>query len=173
MECIGRYQIVKELGRGAMGIVFQAVDPTIGRTVAIKTIRLSDVTNTQERNKLRERLFREARSAGILSHPNIVTIYDMQEEDDLTYIAMEFVDGPTLDALMSEAKAIPKDGVLRILRESAAGLDYAHQKGIVHRDIKPANVMLDTTGKVKITDFGIAKVTSSEQFTMTGTIVVQ
>src|SRR5437867_2175240 len=171
MECIGRYQIVKELGRGAMGIVFQAVDPTIGRTVAIKTIRLSDVTNTQERNKLRERLFREARSAGILSHPNIVTIYDMQEEDDLTYIAMEFVDGPTLDALMSEAKAIPKDGVLRILRESAAGLDYAHQKGIVHRDIKPANVMLDTTGKVKITDFGIAKVTSSEQFTMTGTIV--
>jgi serine/threonine protein kinase len=171
MECIGRYQIVKELGRGAMGIVFQAVDPTIGRTVAIKTIRLSDVTNTQERNKLRERLFREARSAGILSHPNIVTIYDMQEEDDLTYIAMEFVDGPTLDALMSEAKAIPKDGVLRILRESAAGLDYAHQKGIVHRDIKPANIMLDATGKVKITDFGIAKVTSSEQFTMTGTIV--
>ena len=84
-----------------MGVVFQAVDPTIGRTVAIKTIRLGDVTNAQERAKLRERLFREARSAGILSHPNIVTIYDMQEEGDMTYIAMEYVDGPTLDALMS------------------------------------------------------------------------
>src|SRR5436309_1360114 len=171
MECIGRYQIVKELGRGAMGVVFQAVDPTIGRTVAIKTIRLSDVTNPQERAKLRERLFREARSAGSLSHPNIVTIYDMQEEGDLTYIAMEFVDGPTLDAVMSASEPVKREDVLRILREAASGLDYAHQKRIVHRDIKPANVMLDNTGQVKITDFGIAKVSSSEQFTMTGTIV--
>jgi serine/threonine-protein kinase len=168
---IGRYQIVKELGRGAMGVVFQAVDPTIGRTVAIKTIRLGEVNNPQERAKLRERLFREARSAGILSHPNIVTIYDMQEEGDLTYIAMEFVDGPTLDALMSANEPIKREEVLRILKEAASGLDYAHQKRIVHRDIKPANIMLDNTGKVKITDFGIAKVSSSEQFTMTGTIV--
>jgi serine/threonine-protein kinase len=171
LDHIGRYQIVKELGRGAMGVVFQAVDPTIGRTVAIKTIRLGDVTNPQERAKLRERLFREARSAGILSHPNIVTIYDMQEEGDLTYIAMEFVDGPTLDALMSGAEAVKKEEVLRILKEAAAGLDYAHHKGIVHRDIKPANIMMDKSGQVKITDFGIAKVSSSEQFTMTGTIV--
>src|SRR6476659_365371 len=118
-----------------MGVVFQAVDPTIGRTVAIKTIRLGDVTNPQERAKLRERLFREARSAGILSHPNVVTIYDMQEEGDFTYIAMEFVDGPTLDALMSGEEPIQRDDVLRILREAAAGLAYAHQKGIVHRDI--------------------------------------
>ena len=154
-----------------MGVVFQAVDPTIGRTVAIKTIRLSDVTNPQERAKLRERLFREARSAGSLSHPNIVTIYDMQEEGELTYIAMEFVDGPTLDALMSAGEPIAREDVLRILREAASGLDYAHQKRIVHRDIKPANIMLDTAGQVKITDFGIAKVSSSEQFTMTGTIV--
>src|SRR6476661_3789331 len=139
MDRMGRYQIVKELGRGAMGVVFQAVDPTIGRTVAIKTIRLGDVTNPQERAKLRERLFREARSAGMLSHPNIVTIYDMQEEGDLTYIAMEYVDGPTLDALMSSNEPVKKEEVLRILRETAAGLDYAHQKGIVHRDIKPAN----------------------------------
>src|SRR6266545_3000618 len=171
MDCIGRYQIVKELGRGAMGVVFQAVDPTIGRTVAIKTIRLGDVTNAQERAKLRERLFREARSAGSLSHPNIVTIYDMQEEGDLTYIAMEFVDGPTLDAVMSGGDAIQREDVLRILREAASGLDYAHQKRIVHRDIKPANIMLDNTSQVKITDFGIAKVSSSEQFTVTGTIV--
>jgi serine/threonine protein kinase len=171
LDHIGRYQIVKELGRGAMGVVFQAIDPTIGRTVAIKTIRLGDVTNSQERAKLRERLSREARSAGILSHPNIVTIYDMQEEDDMTYIAMEYVDGPTLDALMSSSEPVRKEEVLRILRETASGLDYAHQKGIVHRDIKPANVMLDKAGQVKITDFGIAKVSSSEQFTMTGTIV--
>jgi serine/threonine-protein kinase len=154
-----------------MGVVFQAVDPTIGRTVAIKTIRLGDVTNNQERSKLRERLFREARSAGILNHRNVVTIYDMQEEGDMTYIAMEFVDGPTLDGLMSGAEPVRREDVLRILREAAAGLDYAHQKGIVHRDIKPANIMLDSTGQVKITDFGIAKVSSSEQFTMTGTIV--
>ena len=116
-------------------------------------------------------MFREARSAGILSHPNIVTIYDMQEEGDLTYIAMEFVDGPTLDALLSGPDPVRKKEVLRILREAAAGLDYAHHKGIVHRDIKPANIMLDNAGQVKITDFGIAKVSSSEQFTMTGTIV--
>ena len=154
-----------------MGVVFQAVDPTIGRTVAIKTIRLGDVINPQERAKLRERLFREARSAGSLSHPNIVTIYDMQEEGDLTYIAMEFVDGPTLDSVMSSGEPISREDVLRILREAASGLDYAHQKRIVHRDIKPANIMLDNNGQVKITDFGIAKVTSSEQFTMTGTIV--
>src|SRR5437660_10663811 len=105
-----------------MALLFEAVDPTIGRTVAIKTIRLSDVTNPQERAKLQERLFREARSAGMLSHPNIVTIYDMQEEGDLTYIAMEFVDGPTLDALLSGAEPVRKDDVLRILREAAAGL---------------------------------------------------
>jgi predicted Ser/Thr protein kinase len=170
LDHIGRYQIVKELGRGAMGVVFQAVDPAIGRTVAIKTIRLGDLLNPQERAKLRERLFREARSAGILSHPNIVTIYDMQEEGDLTYIAMEFVDGPTLDALMSGSEPIQREDVLRILRQSASGLDYAHHKGIVHRDIKPANIMLDQSGQVKITDFGIAKVSSSE-LTITGTIV--
>lgn len=100
-----------------MGVVFQAVDPTIGRTVAIKTIRLGDVSNPQERAKLRERLFREARSAGSLSHPNIVTIYDMQEEGDLTYIAMEFVDGPTLDAVMSGSEPVAREEVLRVLRK--------------------------------------------------------
>src|ERR1043165_9701028 len=105
-----------------MGVVFQAIDPTIGRTVAIKTIRLGDVTNPQERAKLRERLFREARSAGSLSHPNLVPIYDMQEEGDLTYIAMEFVDGPPLDALISAGEPIQREDVLRILREAASGL---------------------------------------------------
>src|SRR5271157_3503438 len=106
METIGRYRIIGELGRGAMGVVYHATDPAIGRSVAIKTIRIRDITDTQQRDKLRERLFREARSAGVLSHPNIVTIYDMAEEDGVAYIAMEYVDGPTLDELISATKPL-------------------------------------------------------------------
>src|SRR6266700_4214764 len=101
MEQIGRYQILGELGRGAMGVVFRALDPSIGREVAIKTIRLSEFTNADQRAKQRERLFREARSAGILSHPGIVTIYDMAEQDETAYIAMEFVPGPTVEEILS------------------------------------------------------------------------
>jgi len=171
MDRIGRYQIVKELGRGAMGVVYQAVDPTIGRHVAIKTIRLGELDDPDERAKLRERLFREARSAGILSHPGIVTIYDMEEQGDLAFIAMEFVDGPTLDQLLSATEPVPRERLTSVLRQTAAALDYAHGKGIVHRDIKPANVMLASDGAVKITDFGIAKVTTSQQYTQTGTIL--
>ena len=171
MDRIGRYQIVKELGRGAMGVVYQAVDPTIGRHVAIKTIRLGELDDPDERAKLRERLFREARSAGILSHPGIVTIYDMEEQGDVAFIAMEFVDGPTLDQLLSGREPIPRERLTSILRQTASALDYAHGKGIVHRDIKPANIMLASDGAVKITDFGIAKVTTSQQYTQTGTIL--
>ncbi len=171
MDRIGRYQITKELGRGAMGVVYLAVDPTIGRNVAIKTIRLGEVTDPEERAKLRERLFREARSAGILSHPGIVTIYDMEEHDEVAFIAMEFVDGPTLDQLLSKRDPIAPERLMSILRQTAAALDYAHAKGIVHRDIKPANIMIASDGTVKITDFGIAKVTTSQQYTQTGTIL--
>ena len=171
MESIGRYQITKELGRGAMGVVYLAVDPTIGRNVAIKTIRLGEVTDPEERAKLRERLFREARSAGILSHPGIVTIYDMEEHDEVAFIAMEFVDGPTLDQLLSKREPLAPERLMSILRQTAAALDYAHAKGIVHRDIKPANIMIASDGAVKITDFGIAKVTTSQQYTQTGTIL--
>jgi serine/threonine-protein kinase len=171
MDSIGRYQIVKELGHGAMGVVYQAVDPTIGRQVAIKTIRLDDVNDPDERAKLRERLFREARSAGILSHPGIVTIYDMEERGDIAFIAMEYVDGPTLDQLLSAKQAVAPERLINILRQTAAALDYAHAKGIVHRDIKPANIMIASDGVVKITDFGIAKVTTSQQYTQTGTIL--
>src|SRR4051794_11835695 len=142
MERIGRYRIVKEIGRGAMGIVYLATDPTIGRSVAIKTVRLRDVDNTQQREKLRDRLFREARSAGVLSHPNIVTIYDMAEEEGAAYIAMEYVAGPTLDDLISTPKPLESAKLFGILRQTATALDYAHTKGIVHRDIKPANIML-------------------------------
>ena len=105
METIGRYRIIGELGRGAMGVVYHATDPAIGRSVAIKTIRIRDINDTQQRDKLRERLFREARSAGVLSHPNIVTIYDMDEVDGLAYIAMAYVNGPTLEKILASAIA--------------------------------------------------------------------
>jgi len=170
MDRIGRYKIVRELGRGAMGVVYLATDPTIGRPVAIKTIRLGEVSNAEERARLRERLFREARSAGVLSHPGIVTIYDMEAQDDLAYIAMEYVNGPTLDQLIS-GQPLPADRMFSILGQTAVALDYAHQKGIVHRDIKPANIMITEDGLSKITDFGIAKISTNEQFTMTGAIV--
>jgi serine/threonine protein kinase len=170
MDRIGRYKIVRELGRGAMGVVYLATDPTIGRPVAIKTIRLAEVTNAEERARLRERLFREARSAGVLSHPGIVTIYDMEAEGDVAYIAMEYVNGPTLDQLIS-GKPLPADRMFSILGQAAVALDYAHQKGIVHRDIKPANIMVTEDSLAKITDFGIAKISTNEQFTMTGAIV--
>src|SRR6201996_2539188 len=112
---IGRYQIVGELGRGAMGVVYHATDPSIGRSVAIKTIRIRDINDTAQRDRLRERLFREARSAGVLSNPNIVTIYDMDEVDGLAYIAMAYVNGPTLEAILSSESAISGAKMLRIL----------------------------------------------------------
>lgn len=169
MQQIGRYRILGELGRGAMGVVYRAEDPAIGRTVAIKTIRLSELTDPRERVRLRERLFREARSAGILSHPGIVTIYDIQEDGDMAYIFMEFVDGPTLDKLLNEE---PPDGAhtLNYLQQTAVALDYAHGRGIVHRDIKPANIMIDSSGHIKITDFGVAKV-ASQQATQSGLLL--
>ena len=171
MDRIGRYKIVRELGRGAMGVVYHAIDPNIGRPVAIKTIQLGAVLNSEEQKRLRDRLFREARSAGILSHPGIVTIYDVEQQGDLAYIAMEYVDGPTLDQLLAGPQPLAGEQVFSILAQTATALDYAHQKGIVHRDIKPANIMIAADGTAKIADFGIAKITASEQFTMTGSIV--
>ncbi len=171
MDRIGRYKIVRELGRGAMGVVYHAIDPNIGRPVAIKTIQLGSGRQPEEQERLRERLFREARSAGILSHPGIVTIYDVEQQGDLAYIAMEYVDGPTLDQMLSRPQALSGTQMFSILGQTAVALDYAHQKGIVHRDIKPANIMVTGDGTAKITDFGIAKITASEQLTMTGSIV--
>jgi serine/threonine-protein kinase len=169
MRTIGRYRILSELGRGAMGVVYRALDPKIDREIAIKTIRLSDLADAAEQTKLRERLFREAQSAGRLSHPGIVTIYDVGEEGDIAYIAMECVEGPTLDRLIDSD---PPDGklVLSILSQTASALDYAHKRGIVHRDIKPANIMIHDRTTAKITDFGVAKIQSS-QMTQAGLMV--
>ncbi len=171
MDRIGRYKIVRELGRGAMGVVYHAIDPNIGRPLAIKTIHFGGTRKPEEQERMRERLFREARSAGVLSHPGIVTIYDVEQQGDIAYIAMEFVDGPTLDQVLSEPKPIASDRMFSILAQTAAALDYAHSKGIVHRDIKPANIMLAADGTTKITDFGIAKINTADHLTMTGSIV--
>ena len=170
MEQIGRYRILDELGRGATGVVYRAQDPAIGRIIAIKTIRLSDFTDEAERDRLRERLFREAQSAGILSHPNIVTIYDISEENGLAYIFMEFVDGPPLEKILNSTEPLLPDGVLSILRQIALALDYAHKKGIVHRDIKPANILIHESTLAKITDFGVAKILS-QQMTQSGVMM--
>jgi len=170
VQQVGRYQIVGELGRGAMGVVYQALDPAIGRTIAIKSIRLQDLTDEAERTRLRERLFREAQSAGILSHPNIVTIYDIAEQDGLAYIFMEFVNGPPFEKMLRVEQAPDKETLLSIFRQTAAALDYAHKKGIVHRDIKPANIMIHEDGTAKITDFGVAKI-MSQQMTVSGTMM--
>lgn len=166
-EHVGRYAIGRELGHGGMGVVFEAHDPLIGRTVALKTIRLEGRGTPAEREWLRERLFREARSAGALSHPNIVTIHDSGVHEDLAFIAMECVDGPTLQHRLAAPERMERREVLHILRQAAAALDYAHEAGVVHRDIKPSNIMLQGT-TVKITDFGIAKLTRMEQVTSTG-----
>src|SRR5215469_3384556 len=153
MDRIGRYKIVRELGRGAMGVVYHAIDPNIGRPVAIKTIQIGGSRKPEDQDRLRERLFREARSAGVLSHPGIVTVYDVEQQGDVAYIAMEYVDGPTLDQLMSQPQPLDPDRIFSILGQTAAALDYAHQKGIVHRDIKPANIMVTADGTAKIADF--------------------
>ena len=166
---LGRYEVEKELGRGAMGTVYLGRDPKINRQVAIKTIRFEEIAPDQL-DEAKKRFFREAEAAGTLSHPNIVTIYDVGEEYDLAYVAMELLDGSDLSAWTAQDRRLPPKEVLRIIRAVADGLDFAHGKGIVHRDIKPANIMLQNNGDVKIADFGIARVISSST-TQTGVIM--
>ena len=171
MAKIGHFEILELVGRGAMGSVYRAVDPIIGRLVAIKVIRLVGYNDGEEAVFLKERLFKEARAAGSLSHPGIVTVHQLGTQDDQAYIVMEYIDGPTLESrLRSKAPADPAlQG--RVLLEVAAALDYAHERGVVHRDIKPANIMLTTGGAVKITDFGIAKTLLGHTMTKTGMIL--
>jgi predicted Ser/Thr protein kinase len=167
IQTVGRYEITGELGRGAMGVVYKALDPTIGRTVALKTMRL-DVHGLDAQEMVR-RFQNEARAAGVLNHPNIVTIYDAGEQDGIFYIAMEFIEGTTLHELLVEKRVLATDEVLQLTRQICRGLDYAHSNSIVHRDIKPANIMITGNGTVKIMDFGIAK--SGGQVTNTGQVL--
>jgi len=155
LEQIGRYHIEGELGKGAMGLVYRATDPNIGRTVALKTMRL-DVHGIEAEEML-QRFRNEARSAGVLNHPNIVTIYDAGEADGLFYMAMEVIEGETLQQLLQKHRVLPVEQVLSLCRQVGEGLDFAHERHVIHRDIKPANIMLTTSGLVKIMDFGIAK----------------
>ncbi len=167
---LGRFEILSELGKGAMGVVYLAKDPSIGRLVAIKTIRAqAGDEDDSESREFRERFMREAQTAGILSHPNIVTIYDVGEDKDsgVSFIAMEYIEGKTIKAMLVEKANFAPDQIADIIGQVGEALDYAHRKGIIHRDIKPANIMITTDGKVKITDFGIAKVASSN-LTTTG-----
>jgi hypothetical protein len=154
----GRYEIVGELGRGAMGIVYKAVDPVIGRTVAVKTIRLSEEGTGLKRSELLARFQTEARAAGLLTHPNIVVVYDAGEEDGRYYITMELVEGKSLQALLDGGHSFPLPRTLRIMDQTCNALQFAHERNVVHRDIKPANLMLTADDTVKITDFGTAKI---------------
>jgi TonB family protein len=169
MQVLGHYQVLEEIGRGGMGVVYRGLDTAIGRTVAIKTIAAAQVPDEYERQQLRERLAREARSAGILSHPAIVTIYHFGSEGGDTYIVMEFVEGETLSARLRRSAFAPHE-TAAIVREMADALDYAHAQGVIHRDVKPSNIMIRPDGRVKITDFGIAKLLAHTA-TQTGTTV--
>src|SRR6201988_4787859 len=154
----GRYEILGELGRGAMGVVYRATDPVIGRTVAVKTIRLSEEGTGLTRPELLTRFQTEARAAGLLTHPKIVVVYDAGEEDGLYYITMELVEGKSVQALLDGGHAFPLPRVLRIMEQACSALQYAHERNVVHRDVKPANIMLTADDTVKGTDFGTAKI---------------
>lgn len=167
---VGRYEILNELGQGAMGMVYKARDPKINRLVAIKTIRFSDEFDDDRISEVKERFFKEAELAGKLSHPSIISIYDVGEDYELTYMAMELLNGKDLDHYCQKDTLLPLGKVLRIVSETAAALDYAHQQGVIHRDIKPGNIMVLEDGGIKVTDFGIAKAVSSSQ-TRTGIIL--
>ena len=168
---LGRYQIEKELGKGAMGVVYLGRDPKINRVVAIKTMALSQEFEADELVEVKERFFREAETAGRLNHPNIVQMYDAGEEHDLAYIAMEFLKGKDLVPYAKAGNLMPLPRVMSIVARVADALSYAHENSVVHRDIKPANIMYEPeSDQVKVTDFGIARITDSSK-TKTGMVL--
>jgi eukaryotic-like serine/threonine-protein kinase len=167
---LGRYEVLKELGKGAMGTVYLGKDPKINREVAIKTLRFEDEFDAADTKAMKERFFREAESAGRLVHPNIVTIYDAGDDGDISYIAMELLSGSDLKDYTTKDKLLPVHETLETIAKVADALDYAHSQNVVHRDIKPANIMRLKDGKIKVTDFGIARITSQSK-TATGTVM--
>jgi len=166
---LGRYEVLGELGQGAMGIVYRAKDPLIDRVVAIKTINLGLALD--EKEEYESRFYQEAKAAGRLNHPNIVTIYDVGKSGDVAYIAMELLEGRELRDIMNDGGLLPVEQVLDIVAQVAQGLAYAHEHEIVHRDVKPSNIMVIRDGHVKITDFGIARMASSAVRTQTGMVL--
>ncbi len=167
-QTLGRYRILGELGRGAMGVVYKASDPMLNRTVAIKTISI--VADAEERVEYEKRFYQEAKAAGSLSHPHIVTIFDIGRAGDVVYMAMEFVAGRELKSLLASGGVEPQ-AALDIAAQVAEALAYAHSRGIVHRDVKPANIMVVNGGPAKIMDFGIARMRASEVKTQTGMLL--
>ncbi len=173
VETLGKYEIKRTLGRGAMGIVYEGWDPSIQRRVAIKTVPVSDSDDPETQEQI-ARFRREAQAAGRLTHPNIVSVYDYGETADLAYIVMEYVEGPALKALMDKQERFSLPDILRIMQDLLTGLEFSHERGVVHRDIKPANLMLTShdhvKSRIKIADFGIARIESSSM-TQAGTML--
>jgi serine/threonine-protein kinase len=167
---VGRYELLEVLGSGSMGLVYKALDPKINRHLAIKTIRFSDEFEDDAIKDIKRRFLREAEIAGQLAHPSIVTIYDVGEDEDLTYIVMEFLEGKDLSKFIKRKNQLSFRKILQVIARVADALEYAHSREVIHRDIKPANIMLLDNGGVKMTDFGIAKAISSSR-TKTGVIL--
>ena len=167
---IGRYQVQESIGYGAMGAVYKAFDPLIKRTLAIKTIRLDIPRQSPQYKSFIERFYHEARISGTLSHPNIVTLFDIGEEGGLPYLAMEFVEGETIASIVERGLRFKPEKVIGLVSQVASAIDYAHTKGVIHRDIKPSNLILYDTDRVKVTDFGIAKLVDAEM-TQSGTLL--
>jgi len=169
-ETFGRYTVIRQLGRGAMGVVYLASDPLLNRQVAVKTVDLS-VSEPEEREFLRDRLLRDARAAAVLKHPNIVAIYDVFEDAGRAYVVMEYIEGDSLAQRLKTNPMPDASAMLKVLSQMADALDYTHARGVIHRDIKPANVMIDTTGTTKIMDFGIARISDTRTMTPTGMVM--
>jgi serine/threonine-protein kinase len=167
-QSLGRYRILGELGRGSMGVVYRADDPMLNRTVAIKTINM--VADAEDRAEYEKRFYQEAKAAGGLSHPNVVTIYDIGHAGDVVYMAMEYIEGTELRDLLLRGRLDAATAV-DIAAQVAEGLAYAHMRGVVHRDVKPANIMVPRDGPAKIMDFGIARMRASEVKTQTGMLL--
>jgi serine/threonine-protein kinase len=166
---LGRYIIDSEIGRGAMGVVFKATDSVLQRTVAVKTVNMA--MEKDHADKYEARFYQEARAAGALNHPNIVTVYDAGKAGDVVYMAMEYIQGVELRSLLVEGQAMGVAQAVSIAAQVAEGLGYAHAQGVVHRDVKPANIMVVAEGPVKITDFGIARMRASADLTQTGVML--
>ena len=173
-QTLGRYQLERVLGKGAMGIVYEALDPKLHRKVAIKTILISQLDEETAKD-FSMRFVREAHAVARLNHPNIVQVYDFGEEGDIAYLVMEFIRGDELKSTLSTGRQFDRKECVRIMCELLDALDFAHEAGVIHRDIKPANVMLDGQGRAKLTDFGVARVTDSDRThaerTQAGTVV--